>query len=380
MYALAVCACLCLCACGGDDKNDVTTPPSAPSSNTGSDNTADLAVTGGVLILGPSYASIRGYINVDQVSAMLVESFGIEYYTNAQSAHFIAQTNKYTGREFAVDITGLKPNTTYYYRAFVKQLSGLTQYGKVLSFTTEKVKIDVEASYSWARISPQDEIFAEYELFYSTKKDQDFKKYQYYDDNITSIMPYTSTIEGLAPGTTYYCYLQNSKTKSDVFSFTTKALPFDLSGVSATYKFTPAYDSYKDEDGKTHDLKWLGGTYTISITSNLGNQVKYGILGIKGLKDASLFDAYKTDKERLFYSESTSSPYTIEVKAWADDHAYGTNIAPIEALVERVNEGDATHEDYWTLYDLLRQCEPAEPYIQAFIEYNGEQIYIGKVY
>ena len=379
MYVFFVCACLSVVCCSNDDDDDAVI---------GGGNTVDMAVTGGVSDITLSTAIIKGYINVDQTLAMLIQDFGIEYSTDANFDSYYsdyAKVSGYTGREFSVELFNLDPSTTYYYRTYVHQISGMYYYGKTLSFTTkaEAMELAVDnVSYTQAVVSYAHNNYKEATFYYSTKADGPFAVYEYWDDRYewyNTISPGDLTIKGLEPGTTYYCYLISSGNKSETVSFTTKSLPFDLSGTSVQCSYKPEYNSYKDWYGSTVDLTWLGGTYTVNITSNVGNQYKYGILAAKtgSIEEFNLFKTIHPDENFLFYSTNTSSPYKVQVTCWAGAHVQ------IESLLSRVKEGEASVDDYDELAYLLKELRyggAIYPYIQAFIEIDGEQIYIGSIY
>ena len=394
MCAFIVCGCLSIVSCSSDDDSD---------GDTGSGNTTDMAVTGAASNITTSSASIKGYINIDQAMAMLIQDFGVEYSNNAEfatwgpnSAHY-KEVPGYTGREFSVELYGLQPSTTYYYRTYVHQISGMYYYGKTQSFTTEDVNVTFtvnDVTYTKANIySPEgyggsggNGYFYNSTIYYSTKADGPFSQQRVEWKHGTNGAYYT--LSGLEPGTTYYCYLVSSEGyTSKTFSFTTKALPFDVSGITVKCKYTPFYNSYKDRKGSTIDLKWMGGTYTVTITSNVSNQCKYGIFALKGTLDE--FKLYKQDTSNenyLFYSTDTSSPYTVEATCWAGTEWWAyDNIAHIEYFLEGLSSGWGISDDEYEWLDslvdqLLYEGGIIYPYLQAFIEIDGERIYVGSIY
>lgn len=377
------------------DEQNSNTGSSNP--NVGSNNTTDMAVTGGVTYMNTGVVTIKGYINVDQTSLLLVEDFGIEYSTDAEFGSFSTkseQVSGYTGREFSITLHAVKPNTTYYYRTYIHQISGMYQYGETLSFKTKNVSFTVsDIAYTQATIKSSESYlgsgmmngtyYLRSTLYYSTKTDGPFSKYSIEFDQWGEY-----TITDLEPNTTYYCYLVASGGyTSDTFSFTTKALPFNRSEISVSCKYTPAYKSYYDRYYKrTVDLTWLGGTYKVDITSSAGSQYKYGILGVK-CNSIDEFKQYRKspDENALIYSTSTGSPYTITATSsagsewWAYDY-----IERIDVLLELVKSGDASDDDYFELAqmldDLRYDSKTVYPYIQAFIEIDGEKIYVGSIY
>lgn len=351
---------------GGSDNGNA-------NANAGSDNTTDMAVTGEVTDITTWGATIKGYINIDPTLVMLIQDFGVEYsiYESFSPGYSnYAEVSGYTGREFSVSLRDLTPNRTYYYRTYIHQVSGMYQYGKTLSFTTKEVNWEVsDISYTKATISyPYPGLTYEVSnLYYSTSPDGTFTKYEYEDGNTMSDKIYYGicTIEGLQPNTTYYCYLQASYNRSPVVSFTTKAAPFDLSAISVTYDYTPKYNSYRDRYGRTVDLKWLSGTYTVKVTSNLGNQYKYGV-------EKEFDGTYYSNS--VYYSTDTSSPYTIEVNVRCDDRA--------DELLDLLKSGWVSADEYDLLEAIIKDERQARgynnpyPYLHSFVEIGGERIYL----
>ncbi|MCH5307412.1 MAG: fibronectin type III domain-containing protein [Prevotella sp.] len=383
MCVFFVCLCLSIVGCSKDDGDGA---PSSPNGNTGSDNTKDIAVTGSVEDITPQSASIKGYINVDQAQVMLIQDFGVEYSTSSSFyGSSYAQVSGYTGREFVVWVDDLEPNTTYYYRTYVHQLSGLYHYGQTLSFKTETVKPTIsDVSYTQATINARyiDEIST---LYYSKSADGPFDKYEYLENTryngwqkSSNIYNGYKIIEGLEPGTTYYCYLASSGNRSETVSFTTKSLPFSLSGTTVACKYAPDYNSYVNQYGRTVDLKWLSGTYTVTVTTDASKQYKYGILAISGISSLDDFKLYRREvplDSYLIYSTDTQSPYNIKAKYAAP------GAERIGNLLKLVKSGEASDDDLYELDAIVEDAQSyAPPYLQAFIEIDGERIYVGSVY
>lgn len=371
MCMFFACVCLSIAGCSDDDDD---------GGGIGSGNTTDIAVTGKVTDITSSGATITGYININPALALLVQDFGVEYSISEDFSYsqYYAEVPGYTGREFSLRLRDLKPNTTYYYRTYVYQQ--MYYYGKTMSFTTEDVEFTVsDISYTRATLHYPYPGIETSTLYYSTSADGPFYKYEYWDGRQVRDEVYTDgfVMEGLNPNTTYYCYFVGSGQRFETISFKTKALPFNLSETSVKCTYYPTYNSYRNRYGQTVDLKWLTGKYTVNITSNAGNQYKYGILAVYGYTE---FYAIKSGgtyiEDYLHYSTNTSSPYTVEVtgyRAW--------EIERIEVLLELVNNWDATDDDYDLLDALIDEAKDApRPYVQAFIEIDGERVYVGSVY
>ncbi|MCR5818655.1 MAG: hypothetical protein K6F89_06130 [Prevotella sp.] len=136
---------LTLIACGDDNSE------SKSETNLGEGNTTDVAVTGDVQSIGMTYATVIGYVNfvTQEAYASLgtLYKYGIEYSTSPEFDNSqLVYGSSIVGRKFTVNISGLKTNTVYYYRAFVDQVKA-TQNN---TFTTKDISIN---NYPEIRIS-----------------------------------------------------------------------------------------------------------------------------------------------------------------------------------------------------------------------------------
>lgn len=351
---------LLLAACSSDSVNEIE--------DIGSNNTTDIAVTGKANVVGLQ-AWITGYVNIATIDPnllLLLEGYGIEYSTSPTFSSDIwrESVNGYTEREFTVTINGLKVNTTYYYRTYV--VAGMTYYGKTESFTTDKITPTVsDISYTKAVLSVYG--LSEGYVYISRNKDHGFERYSFFDTDynkeIDTFYGERVDLEGLRPSTTYYCYFDSEQGNSETVSFTTKEL--DLSGVNVNYTYKPTYTSYTNWYGAEEDLTWLKGTYEYTITSNLGNKYKYGV--VMDNKD--------------YYSSNTNSPYNISVEYKAGDGGSRAFVVhgQISSIMERVLQGEANENDLKKLNSLInevRYLSDGYPDIKAFIEIDGERIFI----
>ena len=118
-------------SCSDDSKEDG-----------GENNTTDVAVTGNVVTIGMSVATIEGYFNLNLITETYKNpEFGIEYAENPDFSYsFYEDTRDLVGHKSTTKLTNLDPNKTYYYRSYVR-LSGNNLYlGKTKSFKTNDVK------------------------------------------------------------------------------------------------------------------------------------------------------------------------------------------------------------------------------------------------
>ena len=121
-------------ACEKDDKDDAENNAN-PSEEVSS---IDDVVTGEAVNLSYTSVTLYGYVNN---SLQNITSMGIVYGTDRDGSKLVAMGTKATAssfdpgtnnRRFSVQLTDLKPNTTYYYYAF----AGIKTANNILSFTT----------------------------------------------------------------------------------------------------------------------------------------------------------------------------------------------------------------------------------------------------
>ncbi len=155
LYLAIAAICLGLSACSPDDTvipDEKETNTGEEKTNTGEENTTDPAVTGSVQEFyleedEDDYqhnvaisAKIIGYLNLSdelKVAVGMAPVFGVEMSTNSSFPE--SETQQFStqrmddNRKFTITATGLKENTTYYYRTYLTN----TIFGETKTFTTE---------------------------------------------------------------------------------------------------------------------------------------------------------------------------------------------------------------------------------------------------
>lgn len=273
------------------------------------------------------------------------------------------------------------------------ELDSYTPGGQSNSDETQEnksYKLTVNASYAQAEVTTGN--VSSCEFYYSTSETSNFKRHSYIDsdgDEQTECYQHF-TVKGLEPGTTYYCYIKNGRQKSETVTFQTK--PLDLSGVDVKATKANIQRSYINQYGQTVDLSWMGKEYTFKITSNLGNKCKYGVFGIKSgdLEKAKMYMNSDMDDNYIFYSSSESSPYSVNVMNCPDAEnseasaVFEEDMIQVASILDRINRGEATDDDYEKVEALLREMEYcinstelSAVCMRAFVEIEGERIYVG---
>ena len=209
-------------SCGDDDDDDATV----------SVQDLDFA-TGGYGDVTYNTATVFGYIYSKIPSKAF--SFGIVYGTSntldlETGKRVAAQSVDEKGR-YAVSLTDLTPNTTYYYAAYI-QKGGVARVGDVKSFATANDKVttgDASNIDFWSvtlsastTLFAADWVVADYGFEVSTTSD--FASVTKYRASNISGRKYSMDIENLAFNTTYYYRAYVSKNKGATRSFTTKGL------------------------------------------------------------------------------------------------------------------------------------------------------------
>ena len=119
-------------SCGDDDEDD-----NSPSG--GGDKTS-VAVTGKAAEVTDRSATLTGSVNLEQITISYSSiEYGVQLSTDADfaSPRTVVQARELVEGQFTVSVTGLSPETKYWFRTYVK-VSDLTYLGQSRTFTTEK--------------------------------------------------------------------------------------------------------------------------------------------------------------------------------------------------------------------------------------------------
>lgn len=199
--------------------------------------TSALAITGEVTGLSETKASLHGLANLSPEMAQKAE-FGIEWSATdlTREATTVKATERDANGSFVIAITGLKPDTKYYYRAFVLY-NGSREYGEVKSFTTidSSVSLTTEAATDISNtratlngtlvVSSVDELSKEVYFKYGKSKETLEAEGTRVGASLEG-NSFSHTVICLTANTTYYFVacseVEGKVTSGEVKSFTTK--------------------------------------------------------------------------------------------------------------------------------------------------------------
>ena len=133
-------------ACGGDDDDESNSLNNGTNASMGVNNTTDPVVTGGVQEVGMSYADLLAYYNSIPNVPDAYLLFGVDYGESKDNLDKQCYGMR-SGRTITIKLNDLKPNTTYYYRAYMDVGSEYYREknnngSEIGSFTTNPFKVD----------------------------------------------------------------------------------------------------------------------------------------------------------------------------------------------------------------------------------------------
>lgn len=220
------------------------------------------------------------------------------------------------GMSFSCELTGLQPNTTYYYRAFARNSKG-EALGDLLSFTTkdrvlpeilltEATDVKEETATLVANTSatghPDDYAVSRSGFYWGNDK-YDMDKVSVSLENGTLSMPLT----GLTPGETYYfqAFLSNEKgeIRGDLTSFIAKHYTYE--GVE-----------YVDL-GLPSGTKWAVKNLGATSENRIGNKYAWGETATKSTFTKENYKFWNNDTQK--YVKYTTWGSVLELE---DDAAY----------------------------------------------------------
>ena len=211
--------------------------------------TSALAITGEVTGLSETKASLHGLANLSPEMAQKAE-FGIEWSATdlTREATTVKATERDANGSFVIAITGLKPDTKYYYRAFVLY-NGSREYGEVKSFTTidSSVSLTTEAATDISNtratlngtlvVSSVDELSKEVYFKYGKSKET----LEAEGTRVSASLEgdrFSYAITGLTANTTYfyaaYSVVEGKETSGEVKSFSTADFTVSVTTLEAT--------------------------------------------------------------------------------------------------------------------------------------------------
>ena len=142
---VAIMACALIFACTPEDKNNGEGGGNQNNQDELTNNQDELTVTFADVNVAGHTATLVGYANLPL--KMGNAQVGIVYATKQsfEDCQMVAATGWDGSNVFIVTVTGLSPNTTYYYKSYVQEGRKDEKYGEVLSFTTKELIVPAGA-------------------------------------------------------------------------------------------------------------------------------------------------------------------------------------------------------------------------------------------
>ena len=255
------------------------------------------SVTVGAENISAVSAILKGKANLESTASSDLK-VGFQYSKSAgilpSNSTTVEASDADSDYNYSVDITGLEPDTKYYFRSFVRQ-NGQDTYGETKEFTTKDISSLIHTQDASAVSAVSAKLNASLDL---TDVQYQGKSHGFYwgttAESITSKVTSTESegalsalLSSLTPSKQYYYQayitLDGKELRSDVRSFTTKNVASlihtqDASAVSAvSAKLNASLDLTDVQyQGKSHGFYW--GTTAESITSKVTSTESEGAL------------------------------------------------------------------------------------------------------
>lgn len=124
---------LCLISCSGDD-NDIVNGEYISG-------TDGVVSTGVPLGIGPFSATVTCTADSILLGNSYVKKFGVSYGKDPAADESLCTASTIKGSTYSITLTNLKPETSYFYKAYIVISSGTTAYGSTRKLTTTSLKI-----------------------------------------------------------------------------------------------------------------------------------------------------------------------------------------------------------------------------------------------
>ncbi len=251
---------------------------------------------------GTTTATIQGYVSSDSALSSFFFKYGTSSSNLSQTCYGYGLNGQNSGT-FTGDLTGLQPNTTYYYKACAVNSAGQSE-GYTASFKTQALVVANKpavttydpSTYGTTTATIQgyvssDSALSSFFFKYGTSSSNLSQTCYGYGLNGQNSGTFTGDLTGLQPNTTYYykaCAV-NSAGQSEGYTASLRTEP--LSGqYSVTTSSPKAYDAstatlqgYVNSDGALTDFYFKYGT----SASNL-SKVSYGY-GLDGQSTGNFY-------------------------------------------------------------------------------------------
>jgi len=268
----------------------------------------------------------------------------VEYSTSSDFSGYLAKTDSQMGKSHSVVLTGLLPNTTYYFRVKSRDVENNEAQKSGFSFTTldGPVISNVVVSQVFnerATIEWQTDVLASSTVIYSLNPD--FSSYFGETDN-NQVLNHTITLTGLTPGAVYYFYVKSANARDDnggdyyFFSTANDTQAPQISNISVLEKQNSALILWETDELSTSKIVY--GTSSDSLDSEVSDNVltrKHHVLTLSGLNENTkyYFKVGSCDANSNCATSTLNSFTTLLMEEPKESDTEGPQISEVKAAV-----------------------------------------------
>jgi len=268
----------------------------------------------------------------------------VEYSTSSDFSSYLAKTDSQMVNSHSVVLTGLLPDTTYYFRVKSRDVEANEAQESGFSFTTldGPVISNVVVSQVFnerATIEWQTDVLASSTVIYSLNPD--FSSYFGETDN-NQVLNHTITLTELTPGAVYYFYVKSANAidnnGGDYYFFSTAndTQAPQISNISVLEKQNSALILWETDELSTSKIVY--GTSSGSLDSEVSDNVltrKHHVLTLSGLNENTkyYFKVGSCDANSNCATSTSNSFTTLLMEEPKESDTEGPQISDVKVSV-----------------------------------------------